>query len=49
MLWFICAVFLALWLVSMATSITLGGLAHLLLVAAIGVMLVQVWHGRSVI
>jgi hypothetical protein len=47
MLWALCAVFLALWLVSMATSVSLGGLAHLLLIAAIAVILVRVWQGRS--
>ncbi|MDB5106565.1 MAG: hypothetical protein JWP91_4254 [Fibrobacteres bacterium] len=49
MLWVLCAVLLALWLVSMATSVSLGGLAHLLLVAAIAVILFRVWQGRSTI
>ena len=49
MLWILCAIFLALWLVSMATAVTLGGLAHLFLIAAIAVILVQVWHGRSTV
>jgi hypothetical protein len=49
MLWILCAFLLALWLISMATSIFLGGLAHLFLIAAIAVILVQVWQGRSTI
>jgi hypothetical protein len=49
MIWMLCAVLLALWLVSMATSVSLGGLAHLFLVAAIAMILVRVWQGRSTI
>ena len=49
MLWALCALFLGLWLVSMALSITLGGLAHLLLIAAIGVILFAAWQSRSTI
>ncbi|HKP94512.1 MAG TPA: lmo0937 family membrane protein [Fibrobacteria bacterium] len=49
MLWAICALLLALWLVSMAVSVTLGGLAHLLLVAAIAVILFRVWQSRTTI
>jgi hypothetical protein len=49
MLWAICALLMALWLVSMATSITMGGLAHLFLVAAITVILVSVWQGRTTV
>jgi hypothetical protein len=47
MLWTICAVLLALWLVSMLTSWMMGGLAHLFLVAALAVILVRAWRGRS--
>lgn len=49
MLWLLCAVFLALWLVSMATSVFMGGLAHLFLIAAIALILVRVWSGRTTI
>jgi hypothetical protein len=49
MLWLLSAVFLALWLVSMGTSVIMGGLAHLFLIAAIAVILVRVWSGRSTI
>ncbi len=47
MLWAICAVLMALWLVSMATSMTMGGLAHLFLVAAVAVLLFRVWQSRT--
>ena len=47
MLWALCATFLALWLISMAVSVTLGGLAHLLLVAAIAVILFAAWQSRT--
>jgi uncharacterized protein DUF5670 len=47
MLWLLCALLFALWLVSMATSIAMGGWAHLFLIAAIAVILVRVWQGRS--
>ena len=39
MLWVLCAAFLGLWLVTMALSMTFGGLAHLLLLAAIALLL----------
>lgn len=45
----LCALLLALWLMSMATSMMLGGLAHLFLIAAIAVILVLVWRGRSAV
>ena len=47
MLWAICAFLMAMWLVSMATSITMGGLAHLFLIAAIAVILISVWQSRT--
>jgi hypothetical protein len=47
MLWALCGLLLALWLVSMAVSVTLGGAAHLLLVAAIAVILYRVWQSRT--
>ena len=49
MLWALCATFLALWLISMAVSVTMGGLAHLLLVAAIAVILFAAWQGRTTV
>ncbi len=40
-------ILLALWLLGMVTSYTLGGLVHLLLVIAIIVVLVRVIQGRN--
>ncbi len=40
-------ILLALWLLGMISSYTLGGFLHLLLVLAIGVMLVRVIQGRQ--
>ena len=40
-------VLLALWLLGLATSYTLGGLIHILLVIAIVVVLVRIIQGRS--
>lgn len=49
MLWVFCALLLGLWLVSMALSITMGGFAHLLLVAAIAVILFATWQSRTTV
>ena len=46
MLWTIFAILLVLWLVGMATSMTFGGLLHLLLVIAVVVLLVRLIQGR---
>lgn len=46
MLWILCAVLLGLWLLSMALSATFGGLSHLLLIAAIAVILFAARQGR---
>ena len=48
MLWTICVVLLLLWLLGVLTSYTVGGLIHLLLVAAIVVLLVRVVTGNRV-
>lgn len=40
-------VLLALWVLGLATSYTLGGLIHLLLVIAIVVVLVRIIQGRN--
>jgi hypothetical protein len=37
-----------LWLLGSISSVTLGGFLHILLVAAIGMMLPRVIHGRKV-
>jgi hypothetical protein len=47
LLWAICAVLLGFWLATMALSLTFGGLAHLLLIAAIAVLLYAAWQGRN--
>ncbi|MEO6035041.1 MAG: lmo0937 family membrane protein [Verrucomicrobiota bacterium] len=46
MLWTICAILLALWLLGLVTSYTLGGFIHILLVIAIVVLLVRIISGR---
>ena len=43
----IIVILVVLWLLGMATSYTLGGLVHLLLVIAIIVVLVRVIQGRK--
>lgn len=46
MLWTLFVILLGLWLIGMATSYTLGGLLHLLLVVAIVVLLVRLMQER---
>jgi hypothetical protein len=48
MLWTIAVILLALWLLGLVTSFTLGGFIHLLLVAAIVLVAVRLIQGRSV-
>ena len=47
MLWTIFVILLVLWLLGMATSYTLGGFIHILLVLAIAVVLIRVIQGRN--
>ena len=47
MLWTIFVILLVLWLLGLATSYTLGGFIHILLVVAIVVILVRVIQGRN--
>jgi hypothetical protein len=49
MLWTICVILIALWLLGMVTAYTMGGLIHILLVIAIIVVLVRVIQGRKVL
>jgi hypothetical protein len=49
MLWTIFVVLLVLWALGLATSYTLGGFIHILLVLAIVVVLIRVIQGRRVI
>jgi hypothetical protein len=46
MLWTIAVILLVLWALGLATSYTLGGVVHLLLVIAIVVVVVQFVSGR---
>ena len=49
MLWTVVAILLVLWMLGMATSYTISGLIHLLLVLALIVVLVRVIQGRRVV
>lgn len=46
MLWTIFVILLVLWLVGLVSSYTLGGFIHLLLVAAVIVLIIQLISGR---
>ncbi len=48
MLWTILMVLLVLWGLGMLTSYTLGGLIHLLLAAAVIILLVRLVQGRRI-
>jgi Family of unknown function (DUF5670) len=47
-LWTICVVLLVLWLLGVATSYTLGGFIHILLVLAVMTVLIRVIQGRRI-
>jgi len=47
MLWTIAVIMIALWLLGIVSSYTMGGFVHLLLVIAIIMMLVNVIQGRQ--
>lgn len=49
MLFTIAVVLLVLWVLGLVTSYTLGGFIHVLLVAAVVVVLVRVISGRKVV
>ena len=49
MLWTIAVIFLALWALGFATSYTLGGFIHILLVLAVVTVIVRVIQGRRAI
>ena len=49
MLWTIAVIMLALWLLGMVSSYTIGGLIHVLLVIAIVMVLVRLIQGRRVL
>lgn len=46
MLWTIALVLLVLWALGMVSSVTMGGFIHLLIVAAVVLVLVRVIQGR---
>ena len=47
MLWTIFVILLVMWLMGMATSYTLGGFIHILLILAIAAVLIRVIQGRQ--
>ena len=46
MLWTIAVILLALWLLGLVTSYTMGGVIHILLVIAIIMVLINIIQGR---
>ncbi len=46
MLWTICVILLVLWLLGVVTSFTASGLIHILLVAALVIMVIRLIQGR---
>jgi len=46
MLWTIFVILLALWLLGLVSSYTLGGYIHILLIIAIVVLLIRIIEGR---
>jgi hypothetical protein len=48
-LWTIFVILLVLWLLGLATSYTVGGFIHVLLVLAVIVLLIRLIHGRKVV
>lgn len=49
MLWTIALVLLVLWALGLVSSVTAGGFIHVLLVAAVVLVLVRVIQGRRVV
>ena len=49
MLWTIALVLLVLWGLGLVSSVTMGGFIHVLLVAAVVLVLVRVIQGRRVV
>jgi hypothetical protein len=47
MLWTIFVILLVMWLLGMATSYTLGGFIHILLILAIATVLIRIIQGRT--
>ena len=49
MLWVIAVVLIVLWLPGLITSYTMGGFIHIILVIAVVVVIVRIFHGRRVL
>jgi hypothetical protein len=49
MLWTLVAILMVMWLLGMATSYTMSGLIHVLLVIALIVVLLRVIQGRRIV
>ena len=49
MLWTIFVILLILWILGLATSYTLGGFVHILLIAAIVILVIRLIQGRSAV
>lgn len=49
MLWTIALILLVLWALGMVSSVTMGGFIHLLIVAAVVLVLVRLIQGRTVV
>jgi hypothetical protein len=49
MLWTIFVILLVLWLLGLVSGYTLSGFIHILLVAAIVILLIRLIQGRSVV
>ncbi len=47
MLWTIFVILMIMWLLGMATSYTLGGFIHILLILAIASVLIRIIQGRQ--
>lgn len=49
MLWTIFVVLLVLWFLGLATSYTLGGFLHILLILAVAVVVIRLIQGRRIL
>jgi hypothetical protein len=49
MLWIIAVILIALWLLGIVTSFTLGGFIHILLIIAIIMILVRIIRGQRIL
>jgi len=49
MLWTIFVILVVLWVLGLASSYTLGGFIHLLLLLAVAVVLIRVIQGRRIL